>query len=45
MFGNPGETKETMQKTLSFALNVKPTYAVFSPAFPYPGTQLINGPG
>ena len=38
MVGFPGETKETMQKTLDMALNVNPDSAQFYPVMPYPGT-------
>lgn len=42
MVGNKGETKETMQKTLDFALNLNPDSAQFFPLIPYPGTQAFG---
>ena len=38
MVGFPGETRETMAKTLRLALKVKPDSAQFYPVMPYPGT-------
>ncbi len=38
MVGFPGETKETMQKTLALAKKIKPDSAQFYPVMPYPGT-------
>jgi anaerobic magnesium-protoporphyrin IX monomethyl ester cyclase len=38
MVGFPGETTETMQKTLDMALKIKPDSAQFYPVMPYPGT-------
>jgi len=40
MFGNPGETEETMRRTLDFAMRLKPDFAVFNIATPYPGTEM-----
>lgn len=40
MFGNPGETKETMEETLKFVFEIDPTYASFNITAPYPGTEL-----
>ena len=40
MFGNPGETEETMQKTLNYAVELDPDLAVFNIATPYPGTEM-----
>ena len=42
MFGNPGETKETMQKTLDFAVSLNLDIAVFNITTPYPGTEMFN---
>ena len=39
MVGNKGETKETMQKTLDFAMKLMPDSAQFFPLIPYPGTE------
>ena len=38
MVGFPGETRETMQKTLRLAMDIKPDSAQFYPVMPYPGT-------
>ncbi len=38
MVGFPGETRETMNKTLQLALDIKPDSAQFYPVMPYPGT-------
>lgn len=40
MFGNPGENKTTMEKTIQFALKLDPDVAHFSIATPFPGTQF-----
>ena len=42
MVGNPGETKETMEKTLEFAKRLNPDTAQFFPMIPYPGTQAYQ---
>ncbi|MCG2694399.1 B12-binding domain-containing radical SAM protein [Candidatus Parcubacteria bacterium] len=42
MFGNPGETEETMNKTLNYALMLDPDLAVFNIATPYPGTEMYS---
>ncbi|MDZ7346112.1 MAG: B12-binding domain-containing radical SAM protein [candidate division KSB1 bacterium] len=38
MVGFPGETRETMKKTLQLAIKIKPDSAQFYPVMPYPGT-------
>ncbi len=38
MVGFPGETPETMEKTLRLAFKLKPDSAQFYPVMPYPGT-------
>ncbi len=40
IFGMPGETEETMEKTIRFALELDPDVANFMMAAPYPGTEL-----
>ncbi len=40
MLGNPGETKETIAKTIKFAKDLKPDYVNFGFATPFPGTEL-----
>lgn len=42
MFGNPGETEETMEKTLRYAIKLDPDVAIFNIATPYPGTEMYN---
>lgn len=39
MVGNPGETRETMEKTLQHAIKLNPDSAQFYPLFVYPGTR------
>ncbi len=40
MFGNQFETPQTMQKTIDLALALRPDFASFNIATPYPGTEL-----
>lgn len=40
MIGNPGDTKETMDKTLQLAMEIKPTAVAFSPLTAFPGTGI-----
>lgn len=42
MVGNKGETKETMEQTLKFAIKLNPDSAQFFPLIPYPGTQAYE---
>lgn len=42
MFGLPGETKETIQRTLDFALAMDPESVQFSIATPFPGTDYFR---
>jgi len=42
MFGNPGETWETMQKSVQFALETMPDFVVFNIIRPYPGTEVYK---
>ena len=41
-FGLPGETKESMQRTIDFALEVNPNWANFGITTPLPGTPLYK---
>ena len=41
IFGSPGETEETMKKTLDFAISIEPDIAVFNITTPYPGTEMF----
>ena len=40
IFGYPGETLETMDHTVEYAIALDPDFANFYPAVPYPGTAL-----
>ena len=42
MVGMPGETEETMNDTLSLALEIEPSTATFGICTPYPGTPLFR---
>ena len=42
IFGTHLETKETAQKTIDFAKEIKPTYANFFVLSPYPGTEACE---
>lgn len=42
MFGNPGETEETMEKTLRYAIKLDPDVVIFNIATPYPGTAMYD---
>jgi anaerobic magnesium-protoporphyrin IX monomethyl ester cyclase len=42
MFGNPGETIETMRRTIDFAKELAPDIALFNITTPYPGTQMFE---
>ncbi len=42
MFGLPGETKETIKKTIEFALRMDPYSLQFSIATPFPGTEYYK---
>jgi radical SAM superfamily enzyme YgiQ (UPF0313 family) len=42
MLGNLGETRETMEQTVEFAVQLGTDYAQFLIAIPYPGTRLYD---
>lgn len=42
IFGNKGETRETMQETLKVALTLKLDTAQFYPLMPFPGTEAYD---
>lgn len=42
IFGNKGETRETMKETLDVALTLKLDTAQFYPLMPFPGTEAYN---
>ena len=42
IFGYPGETTKTMERTVDYAIELDPDFANFYPAVPYPGTALFD---
>ncbi|MFH0906927.1 MAG: radical SAM protein [bacterium] len=40
ILGNPGDTKETIEKTIKFAKDINPDYVAFCFSTPFPGTEL-----
>ena len=42
VLGMPGDTKESIKNTIKFVQELKPTYAIFSLATPYPGTRFYQ---
>jgi len=42
VLGLPGETRETMERTLKFAMDLNMDTAQFSAAMPFPGTEYYN---
>jgi coproporphyrinogen III oxidase-like Fe-S oxidoreductase len=42
IFGYPGESPETMDHTVQYAIELDPDFANFYPAVPYPGTALYE---
>lgn len=40
--GMPGDTKEIMNKTVKFVHKLKPNYAIYNLATPYPGTRFYK---
>jgi radical SAM superfamily enzyme YgiQ (UPF0313 family) len=42
MFGNPGETIESMRLTIDFAKSLNPDIALFNITTPYPGTRMFD---
>jgi radical SAM superfamily enzyme YgiQ (UPF0313 family) len=42
VLGMPGDTKESMERTIKFVQDLKPSYAIFSLATPYPGTRFYQ---
>jgi radical SAM superfamily enzyme YgiQ (UPF0313 family) len=42
IFGYPGETIDTINHTIDYAIELDPDFANFYPAVPYPGTELFN---
>ncbi len=42
VLGMPGDTKESIKRTVKFARELNPSYAIFSLATPYPGTRFYQ---
>jgi radical SAM superfamily enzyme YgiQ (UPF0313 family) len=42
IFGYPGETRQSMDQTIDYAIELDPDFANFYPAVPYPGTALYD---
>jgi radical SAM superfamily enzyme YgiQ (UPF0313 family) len=42
IYGYPGETVASMERTTAYALELDPDFANFYPAVPYPGTDLYE---
>jgi len=42
ILGLPGDTKETIEKTINFAVKLKPTIASFNRLVPFPGTEIYE---
>jgi radical SAM superfamily enzyme YgiQ (UPF0313 family) len=42
IFGYPGETPQSMEQTIDYAIELDPDFANFYPAVPYPGTALYD---
>ncbi|HEY3886680.1 MAG TPA: radical SAM protein [Vicinamibacterales bacterium] len=40
IFGYPGESRESIEHTIDYAIELDPDFANFYPAVPYPGTAL-----
>lgn len=42
MLGNPGETEQSLKKTIDFAIKLKPDIVQFNITTPYPGSEMFN---
>jgi radical SAM superfamily enzyme YgiQ (UPF0313 family) len=42
IFGNPGDTPQTLKRTIDFAIRLRPTIASFNILVPYPGTEVFR---
>ena len=42
IFGYPGETPASLDRTIDYAIELDPDFANFYPAVPYPGTALYD---
>jgi radical SAM superfamily enzyme YgiQ (UPF0313 family) len=42
ILGYPGDTKDSLERTIDYAISLDPDFANFYPAVPYPGTDLYE---
>jgi radical SAM superfamily enzyme YgiQ (UPF0313 family) len=42
MLGNPGETEETIKKTIQYAIDLDPDLVSFNITTPFPGTEMFS---
>ena len=42
ILGYPGDTPESLERTIDYAIDLDPDFANFYPAVPYPGTELYE---
>jgi radical SAM superfamily enzyme YgiQ (UPF0313 family) len=42
IFGYPGDTPESIERTAAYAREIDPDFANFYPAVPYPGTEMYE---
>lgn len=42
MFGNPGETMQSLEKTYRYSLKIDPDLVVYNITTPFPGTAMFN---
>jgi radical SAM superfamily enzyme YgiQ (UPF0313 family) len=42
IIGSPGDTRETIEKTIRFAIEIDPDYASFNNLIPFPNTELYR---
>jgi len=42
ILGSPGETLDSVQRTVNFSKEIRPTLAFFNMMVPYPGTEVFN---
>jgi len=42
MFGNPGESEESLEKTLNYAIELNPDLVIFNITTPFPGTEMFE---
>ena len=42
MLGNPGETEQTLEQTLQYAIRLRPELVIFNIATPFPGTEMFD---